>query len=113
MPNLISKLAENVSISESPWQFKLLAMLVIFFFLGGLLLDYWASTVPLPDMAKAVDNADLNKLMIEFAKQKHASLTASANLLYDFSKIALGALIASVTQVLKVPIKSNQEGDKK
>ncbi|WP_421863372.1 hypothetical protein [Motiliproteus sp.] len=101
MPNIISKLADNLSISDSPWQFKLLAMLVIFFFFGGLVLDYWASTVTFSGLSGAADNRDLDQMIVEFTKQKHASLTSSASLLYDFSKIALGALIASVAQGVK------------
>jgi hypothetical protein len=111
MPNFISKLAENISISESPWQFKLMAMLVIIFFSGGLLLDYLASTVVIQGLSGAAEHAELDKLMLEFTKKKHESLTASASLLYDFSKIALGALIASVTQVLKIAEKSKKTGE--
>ncbi|RDE24554.1 hypothetical protein DV711_02905 [Motiliproteus coralliicola] len=101
IPNVISKLAENLSISDSPWQFKLLAMLVIFFFSGGLMLDYWASTVTVAELSGTLDSRDLDQMIIDFTKQKHAALTGSASLLYDFAKIALGALIASVTQGLK------------
>lgn len=80
-------------------------MLVIFFFLVELFLDYWASTVTFGGLSGAVNDRDLDQMIIDFTKQKHASLTSSANLLYDFSKIALGALIASVTQGLKLQAK--------
>ena len=105
MPNVITKLVENLSISDSPWQFKLLAMLVIFFFFGGLMLDYWASTITLNLLS---GESELDEMIIAFTKQKHESLTRSASLLYDFSKIALGALIASITQVLKLAKKPQE-----
>lgn len=50
--------------------------------------------------------------MLEFINMKHESLTASASLLYDFSEIALGALIASVTQVLKITENSKKTNEK-
>ncbi len=109
MANIISRLAENLSISDSPWQFKLLAMLVIFFFGGGLILDYLASTVDFQKLSGATEDRELDQMIIDFTKQKHEALTSSASLLYDFSKIALGALIASVTQGLKLAPKTSEQ----
>jgi hypothetical protein len=109
MSNLVSKLAENISISDSPWQFKLLAILVIMFFGGGLLLDHLASSIEMHGLSGAADNKDLDQMIIEFTKEKHKSLTSSASLLYDFSKIVLGALIASVTQGLKQPAEKKKD----
>jgi Na+/proline symporter len=109
MTNIVTRLSENISIGDSPWQFRLLAMLVILFFLGGLLLDFLASNVTLTKLSGSVDNRDLDQLLIEFSKDKHRSLTNSASLLYDFSKISLGALIASVTQGLKISTKKPTE----
>lgn len=110
MTSIVSKLARNISISESPWQFKLLAMLVIMFFAGGVLLDHLASTIDIQGLSGAPENKELDQMIITFAKEKHKALSSSANLLYDFSKIALGALIASVTQGLKLPSSNPKQG---
>jgi hypothetical protein len=109
MANIISRLAENISIGDSPWQFRLLTMLVIIFFFGGLALDYWASIISLPTLSGEEVDRDIDQMLVNFTKDKHESLTSSANLMYDFSKIALGALIASVAQGKSSSQKINKE----
>lgn len=105
--SIVKKIGENMFAEDSPWQFRLLAIMIVMFFGGGLLLDTWASQIPFPELNE--NNHDLNQLTVEFTKTKHQSLTDSAALLYDFAKIVLGALIASVTQSLKISkaVKSN------
>lgn len=112
MANIVTKLSENLSIGDSPWQFRLLAMLVILFFFGGLILDYLASNIDLSMLSGSAEGREMDQLIIGFTKEKHDSLTSSASLLYDFSKIALGALIASVTQGLKIPAKKTSGANK-
>ena len=104
--NQIKKVISKAVADDSPWQFRLLAILVLLFFGGGLLLDAWAAQIPLPDLG---DSIDLNQMKIDFTKSKHDSLTSSASLLYDFAKIVLGALIASITQSLKQTVKEKGE----
>ncbi len=104
MSSLLSTVTDKLLVSDSPWQFRILLVMVSAFFAGGLALDYLASNVTLR-LIGAPDSLELDKLMIDFTKSKHESLTNSASLLYDFSKIALGALIATVTQNLKVDLK--------
>jgi len=115
MNTLLSKVTDKLFVSDSPWQFRLLLVMIILFFSGGLLLDFQASNVTFPGLGGDEQTRELDKMIIEFTKGKHQSLSQSASLLYDFAKIALGALIASVTQNLKVDIsgrKSGQENDK-
>ena len=83
-----------------PWQFRLLLIMVTVFFVGGLLLDYRASDLT----PKLGDDSSVNGEILKLINKKHEALTTSAALLYDFAKIALGALIASVTQHLKVEV---------
>lgn len=106
--SIAKNIAENMFAEDSPWQFRLLSIMVIMFFGGGLLLDTWASQIPFPELH---DNSDINQMTVEFIKTKHQSLTNSAALLYDFAKIVLGALIASVTQSLKISkaVKSDEK----
>ena len=112
MSTLLTKITDKLLVSDSPWQFRILLVMVTAFFAGGLLLDYLASMVTFPMLSGAKDDFELDKLIIEFTKTKHESLSHSASLLYDFAKIALGALIASVTQNLKVDIKTDKtEGE--
>ncbi len=102
MQPIISRITDTLFVSDSPWQFRLLSLFVIFFFFGGLSLDYWASSVDFSALSEETYNKNLDDTIIEFTKQKHLSLTSSATLLYDFSKIALGALLGSITQGLRV-----------
>ena len=99
MTTEIRKIAYNMFAEDSPWQFRLLAVIVFMFFGGGLLLDTWASNLPFPKSGGI--SVELDQLAVEFLKTKHQSLTKSATLLYDLAKIALGALIASITQSLR------------
>jgi len=103
----IKNTAVKLFVEDSPWQFRLLAIMVFAFFGGGLLLDTWASQIPFPDSTKISEEID--KMAVEFTKSKHESLTGSAALLYDFAKIALGALIATVTQSIKQITKSPED----
>ena len=63
--------------------------LVVLFFSGGVFLDYTASqrwTALSPD-------PEANKAMIAYVQKATDNLTASAKVLYDFAKIALGVLL--------------------
>lgn len=77
-----------------PWQFRLLLCMVVLFFCGGLFLDWLATRV---DLAAPTDDqaASTTAAVIEH-------LNGSARLVYDFAKVALGALIASVHGVLRI-----------
>jgi len=108
MGTFLSKVTEKLFVSDSPWQFRILLVMVIVFFVGGLLLDYLASLIAFTGLGGSEENFELDKLIIEFTKSKHDSLTQSASLLYDFAKIALGALIASVTQNLRVDVEPGE-----
>jgi len=111
MSSVLSTLSDKIFVSDSPWQFRILLVLVTAFFIGGLALDYLASTVTFPGLSGGAEDLELDNLVIEFTKEKHKSLSDSAALLYDFAKIGLGALIASVTQNLKVDLKPEPTGD--
>ncbi len=112
MNTIMSKLTDKLLINDSPWQFRMLLGMVIIFFMGGLGLDYLASMVTFSGLSGDEGGLELDKLIIEFTKTKHESLSQSASLLYDFSKIGLGALIASVTQNLKLDMKTEKSNDK-
>lgn len=115
MDSMINKITEKVFVSDSPWQFRMLLVMVILFFGGGLFLDYLASSVEIPAIGTpdSKEGYEVINSIIEYAKQKHQTLSNSASLLYDFSKIALGALIASVAQNLKIDLSSSpKENDK-
>jgi hypothetical protein len=107
----ITKTINNMVAHDSPWQFKLLAIMVIMFFIGGLLLDAWASALPFPKEVGL--SKELDELSVDFLKAKHAALTKSATLLYDLAKIALGALIATITQSLRSAPRLKNKKEKK
>lgn len=106
--------------NDIPWQFRILTILVFLLVCGGFALDLAASKVAMPDFqqyredtkdektgtAKSVEHIPLDKedkqLLIELARSKAENLNKSAQLLYDFAKIALGALIASITNILGI-----------
>jgi len=115
--------------SQVPWSFRLLVLLLFLLVGGGLYLDYLASTVSYPDVVSSqqttidpetkketrIEKLGLKtedrQLLIDWAKDKSQRLNESAKLLYDFAKIVLGALIASLTQLISVGIRqgSGQE----
>ena len=104
--------------AEVPWAFRLLVLLVFAFVAGGLYLDYLAASVSYPDFLDSrevrtdpktgeeirIDKAGLRtedrQLIVDLAKAKAQRLNDSAKLLYDFAKIVLGALIASLSQLI-------------
>jgi hypothetical protein len=97
---------------DVPWQFRLLVIMVLIFFGGGLLLNYQASLIPLSGL-EGQHTPEYDKMLVNFALEKHKALANSANLLYDFSKIALGALIASITQIYTRKATKNNKGQDK
>ena len=125
MNSLISGLVSN----DIPWQFRILTVLVFLLVCGGLALDLAASKVANPEFqqyredtkdensgtARSVEHLPLDKddkkLLIELARSKADNLNKSAQLLYDFAKIALGALIASITNILGVSKPRQTESD--
>ncbi|MBU0484190.1 MAG: hypothetical protein KKB30_06720 [Proteobacteria bacterium] len=114
MRTIFSELLTN----DIPWQFRILTILVFLLVSGGLALDLAASKVANPvfqqyqedtkdektGAARHIEHLPLDKedkqLLVELSKSKSDNLNKSAQLLYDFAKIALGALIASITNVL-------------
>ena len=109
--------------SAVPWSFRLLVLLLFLLVGGGLYLDYLASTVSYPDVFSSQEvtidpatkqesrreklglNTEDRKLLVEWAKDKSQRLNESAKLLYDFAKIVLGALIASLTQLISAGVR--------
>jgi len=122
--NTVSKyfLGEQV-----PWSFRLLVLLLFMLVGGGLYLDYLSSQVSYPDFFASkeikIDPAsgkeisieklgletEDRKLLVEWAQDKTRRLNESAKLLYDFAKITLGALIASLTQLISVGVKREHQ----
>ncbi len=114
MSSNISGLLSN----DVPWQFRILTILVFLLVCGGLALDLAAAKVANPEFqqyreattnenegtSSEVEHIPLNKedkeLLVDLARSKAENLNKSAQLLYDFAKIALGALIASITNIL-------------
>ena len=103
--------------SNVPWQFRLMVILVFALVAGGLFLDQQAANVSLPDFSKVAEQRvdaetgqeikiikeytdEDRKMIAEITKEKSASLSDSAKMLYDFAKVALGALLASLTNVI-------------
>ena len=104
--------------NQVPWSFRILVLLLFLLVGGGLFLDNLAANVSYPDVfdtsersidpetgietsidKKGLDTED-RKLILEWAGEKARRLNESAKLLYDFAKITLGALIASLTQLI-------------
>lgn len=114
---LLSGSTEYFLPTEVPWAFRLLVLLVFALLGGGLFLDYTASNVTYVDAIASlerkkdpatgqeitVEKAGLRpedrQILIDLAKSKGQRLNESAKLLYDLAKIAMGALIASITQL--------------
>ena len=81
-------------------------------------MDYLAATVASPDFVNSretrtdpktgekvvIEKTDVKtedrQALVDLAKTKAQRLNESAKLLYDFAKIALGALIALITQLV-------------
>lgn len=111
--------------SSVPWSFRLLVLLLFLLVGGGLYLDYLASTVSYPDVFASQEikidpvtkqeskiekiglNTEDRKILVEWAKDKSQRLNESAKLLYDFAKIVLGALIASLTQLISTSVRQS------
>jgi hypothetical protein len=113
-----------------PWSFRLLVLLLFLLVGGGLYLDYLASSVSYPEFFSSQEsridpvtkqetrieklglNTEDRKLLVEWAKEKTQRLNESAKLLYDFAKVVLGALIASLTQLISTGLRqgSGPEG---
>jgi hypothetical protein len=110
--------------TEASWAFRLLVLLFFTLVVGGLYLDFLASSVPSPDFIdsreirtdpKTGETVQIDKgalrsedrqYLVDLAKTKAQRLNDSAKLLYDFAKITLGALIALITQL----VASRREG---
>lgn len=120
---LVSSVSRYFLGAAVPWSFRILVMLLFILICGGLYLDYLASTVTYPDVFASQEiridpatkqetrtekvglNTDDRKLLVEWAKDKSQRLNESAKLLYDFAKIVLGALIASLTQLISAGLR--------
>ena len=107
--------------SIAPWPFILLFILTFTFFAGGIVLDSLAGQVStekirslLLTSERTIDRKssdekevvrdqlkpeDRNSL-IQFEKEKADRLATSARLLYDMAKIALGALLTCLAQMI-------------
>lgn len=104
--------------SQVPWSFRMLVLLLFLLVGGCIFLDNLAANVSYPDVfdssesskdsetgvetridRKGLDTKD-RKLILEWAGEKARRLNESAKLLYDFAKITLGVLIASLTQLI-------------
>ena len=106
-----------------PWSFRLLVLLLFLLIGGGLYLDYLSSQVSYPDFFASKEvkvdpdtgkeisieklglETEDRKLLVQWAQDKTKRLNESAKLLYDFAKITLGALIASLTQLISAGLR--------
>ena len=107
--------------SVAPWPFILLFVLTFLFFAGGIVLDSLANQVStekirqlLITSERTIDRKNVEEKevvrdqlkqedrnsLIQFEKEKADRLAASARLLYDMAKIALGALLTCLTQMI-------------
>lgn len=123
MNTLLSSSSRYFFGSAVPWSFRLLVLLLFLLVGGGLYLDYLASTVSYPDVFASQEvkidsvtkqesriekiglNTEDRKILVDWAKDKSQRLNESAKLLYDFAKIVLGALIASLTQLISTGVR--------
>lgn len=123
MSTTLSKLPGYFLGNQVPWSFRILVLLLFFLVGGGLFLDNLAANVSYPDVfdssERSVDpktgietrvdkkglDTDDRKLILEWAAEKTRRLNESAKLLYDFAKITLGALIASLTQLISAGLR--------
>jgi hypothetical protein len=119
--------------SKAPWPFVLLFLLTFLFFGGGLLLDTFAGRVStesirslFPTEEKTIDgktgeqktvvrdmavHAEDRNALIAFEKERADRLSASAKLLYDMAKIALGALLTCLTQMINAVVQRQTPDD--
>ena len=116
--------------SKAPWPFVLLFIITALFFTGGYLLDLQASNIRIdtkslfPSMETKTDpssgkdittkhevvlDAKDREMLIEFEKAKAQRLNESAKLLYDFAKIALGALLTTLSQMISYVTQRGRE----
>ena len=123
----MSSAARNISRyflgEQVPWSFRLLVLLLFLLVGGGIYLDYLASSVSYPEYFASQEtvidpttgketrieklglNTEDRTLLVEWAQDKTKRLNESAKLLYDFAKITLGALIASLTQLISAGLR--------
>ena len=112
-------------VALAPWPFILLFILTILFFVGGIVLDSMAGQVStekirslLLTSERTIDRKsseekevvrdqlkpeDRNSL-IQFEKEKADRLSSSARLLYDMAKVALGALLTCLAQMINASV---------
>lgn len=108
---------------QVPWSFRLLVLLLFLLVGGGIYLDYLAANISYPDFFASQEiridpitgnetrieklglETEDRKLLVDWAQDKSQRLNESAKLLYDFAKITLGALIASLTQLISAGAK--------
>ena len=117
--------------SRAPWPFILLFILTFLFFGGGIVLDSLAGQVSTEKIRallltsertidrKSVDEKEIvrdalkpedRNSLIQFEKEKADRLAASARLLYDMAKIALGALLTCLTQMINAVAVAQRRG---
>ena len=90
-------------------------VMVAAFFFGGLYLDYRISNIHIDVTTQGENAGDVAKVVGEHVKRQIDSLSTSSKLLYDFSKIALGVLLASFAKAgTSIPPDSDpKEGERK
>ena len=117
--------------SLAPWPFILLFILTFLFFSGGIVLDSLANQVSTEKIRsllltsertidrKSTDEKEVvtdqlkpedRNSLIQFEKEKADRLATSARLLYDMAKIALGALLACLTQMINAVVIAQRRG---
>lgn len=115
----------------APWPFILLFIMTFLFFGGGIVLDSLAGQVSVekirslfpdrpPEKKSGEETTSDSALkqderqsliqfeLIQFEKEKADRLAASARLLYDMAKIALGALLTCLTQMINAVVVSQR-----
>ena len=119
--------------SRMPWPFILLFLITLLFFCGGILLDALAGQTntegvrrlfPISD--KTIDSktgaetvvtheydikSEDRATLIQFEKEKADRLASSAHTLYDMAKIALGALLTCLTQMINFVVQRTTPDD--
>ncbi|MGD0170047.1 MAG: hypothetical protein ABSE54_10025 [Smithella sp.] len=130
MTSTASSLSRYFLGSQVPWSFRLLVLLFFLLIGGGIYLDKLALEVSYPDVFASSEvkvdpttkqesriekvglSTEDRQFLIQWAKEKTQRLNESAKLLYDFAKVVLGALIASLTQLISGGIKQSYGGGK-
>jgi len=118
MASVAGNLSKYFLGEQVPWSFRLLVLLLFLLVGGGIYLDYLAANVSYPDYFASQEigvdaetgketrieklglKTEDRKILVDWAQDKSQRLNESAKLLYDFAKITLGALIASLTQLI-------------